>query len=143
MYIDPTRLEPCALELAAEEALVVVGLAAVSSDGDVEDIELTALVEALETLEILPDLDEDAREDFVLRVVGLCDLEGLGPVLGAALRSLTDEASRLLALELTVEVLVADGQIPDSEVVYLHAFKDVLGIGDADFLRVTHAEDEA
>ncbi len=137
MDFDPTQLEPAAIHLTVAEAQVVVGLAAVASDGDVADIELTTLVDALDVYGILPDLDEEEREDFVLWVVGHCDNEGLGPALGAAIRALLDRTDRLLALELAVEVLASDGQIPEAEVVYLHALKDALGVSDDDFDRLT------
>lgn len=142
MLLDPTQSVSCDVELGPAEAQVVFGLAAISSDGDVEDIELTALVDALATFGILPDLDEDARENFVLQVIGRCDVEGLDTLLAAAIRALPHDDARLLALELTVEILVSDGQIPDAEVAYLHRIKDALGISDEDFIRVTHADDD-
>jgi tellurite resistance protein len=121
--------------LTPAEALAVVGLSAVSSDGKVEDIELTELVRDLDELGILANVSEDEREDFLLRLVGLADREGLGPLLGTALDALTTDRARETAITLTINILAADGVLPDSEFDYLRELKQYLRLSDAQYER--------
>lgn len=121
--------------LTPAEALAVIGLSAASSDGKVEDIELTELVRDLDEFGILADVSEDEREDFLLRLVGLADREGLGPLLGTALDALTTDRAREAAITLTINILTSDGVLPDSEFDYLRELKQYLGLSDAQYER--------
>lgn len=128
-----------AVALTVEEALTVVGLGAVSSDGKIEEAELTELIGDLDELEILASVSEDGREEFVLRVVGLAEREGLGPLLGAALDTLATDQAREAAMTLTINILASDGALPDSEFDYLRALKHRLGLSDEQYERARGA----
>lgn len=114
--------------LTREEALITIGLAAVSSDGKVDDAELPELLAALRAADIPAGRGDEAREDIVLRIVGLCDREGMDAMLGSALEALPDPAVREAALALTVRILVCDGAVPAEEFDYLRELHTVLEI---------------
>ena len=127
-----------ALSLDEVDALIVVGLFAASSDGRIDEAELRELVTDLDALGILDDLSEEEREDEVTRLVGLCDREGLRPMMGTALTLLNGPA-RETAFALTLRVLIADGLLPDVEFDYLRELRTVLGISDEPVERLTRA----
>lgn len=126
------------LSLDEVDALIVVGLFAASSDGSVDDAELRELVADLSALGILDDLSEEEREDEVTRIIGLCDREGLRPMMGTAL-TLLNGAARETAFSLTLRILIADGMLTDAEFEYLRELRGVLGISDEQFERLTRA----
>lgn len=128
-----------AAALTVPEALAVVGLVAVSSDDTIEEVELTELVRDLDELDILAGVSEDEREDFVLRLVGLAEREGLAPLLGAALEALTDDHAREAAITLTINILACDGVLPDAEFDYLRQLKHRLGLSDEQYDRARRA----
>lgn len=117
------------------DALIVVGLFAASRDGNVDDTEFRALVADLAGLAILDELDEDEREDEVTRLVGLCDREGLRPMMGSALAVLRGPAIET-AFALTLRVVMADGVLPDVEFEYLRELRGVLGLSDEQYERL-------
>jgi tellurite resistance protein len=125
--------------LTPPEALAVIGLAAACSDGKVEDIELTELIRDLDELVILSTISEEEREDFVLRLVGLADREGLAPLLGTALEALTTDWARETAITLTINILTADGELPEAEFDYLRQLKQRLGLTDEQYDRARRA----
>lgn len=132
------QLGHVALSLDEVDALIVVGLFAASSDGKIDDAELRELIADLGALGILDDLSEEEREDEVMRIVGLCDREGLRAMMGTAL-TLLNGAARETAFALTLRILIADGLLPDAEFEYLRDLRTVLGISDEQFERLVRA----
>lgn len=120
------------------DALIVVALFAASTDGSFDDAEFRSLVADLEGLAILDELSEEEREDEVTRLVGLCDREGLRPMMGSALAKL-DGVARETAFSLTLRVLMADGVLPEVEFEYLRELRGVLGLSDEQYDRLTQA----
>ncbi len=126
------------LSLDEVDALIIVGLFAAGSDGEVEESELGALVADLEALGILDDQSEDERREEVTRLARLCEREGIRPMMGAAL-ALLDGPARESAFSLTLRVLMADGLLPDAEFEYLRELRTVLGMTEEQVDRLTRA----
>ena len=114
--------------MTREEALITIGLAAISSDGKVDPAEIPELLAALRAADVPAGAADEAREDVVLRIVGLCDREGMDAMLGSALEALPDPAVREAALALTVRILLCDGVVPAEEFDYLRQLHGVLEI---------------
>lgn len=110
-----------------DQALVVVGFGAVSSDGAVGVDEVTAVARGLSILGIL-DSDE-ARDELLHEVMRLVHTHGLGPMLGAALPVVADER-REAVLRLAVAIVLVDGSIPDEELAYVRELQRSLEISD-------------
>lgn len=115
------------MTLTQDQALVVVGFGAVSSDGAVGADEVTAVARGLARLGVL-DSDE-ARDELLHEVVRLVHAHGLAPMNAAALASLAD-ARREAALRLAIAVVLVDGSIPDAELAYVRELQRALGISD-------------
>jgi hypothetical protein len=113
--------------LTWDQALVVVGFGAVSSDGAVGVDEVTAVARGLSILGIL-DSDE-ARDELLHEVMRLVHTHGLGPMLGAALPVVADER-REAVLRLAVAIVLVDGSIPDEELAYVRELQRSLEISD-------------
>jgi uncharacterized tellurite resistance protein B-like protein len=113
--------------LTQDQALAVIGLSAVSSDGRVENAELTALLEALARTGAVG--DDGACVGLVQEVVRMADAVGLGPLTSTALATLEAER-RELGLRVTFEVLMGDGDVPDAELEYVRELQRALGVSD-------------
>lgn len=120
------------------DALIVAGLFAASSDGEIADAEIEELVRDLGELAILEDLEEDERREEVARLRGLCEREGLGAMMGSALE-LLQESTRELAFSLSLRVLIADGVLPELEFQYLRELRGALELSDEQYDRLTQA----
>lgn len=114
-----SELTPGEVALTPEEALIVIGLATIACDGKVDPAELPELMSALKAASIPSGGSDEAREDIVLRLVGLCDRESMDAMLGSALEALRDPARREAALALAVRLILCDGTIPAEEFDYL------------------------
>lgn len=115
------------MTLTQDQALAVIGLSAVSSDGRVENAELTALLEALARTGAVG--DDGACVGLVQEVVRMADAVGLGPLTSTALATLEAER-RELGLRVTFEVLMGDGDVPDAELEYVRELQRALGVSD-------------
>lgn len=113
--------------LTWEQALVVVGFGAVSSDGAVGVDEVTAVARGLSALGIL---DSDAARDELLHeVMRRVHTHGLGSMTGAALPVVAGER-REAVLRLALAVVIVDGSIPDEELAYVRGLQRSLEISD-------------
>lgn len=113
--------------LTGDQALVVVGFGAVSSDGVVGVDEVTAVARGLSALGISE--SDEARDELLHEVMRLVHTHGLGPMMGAALPIVAEER-REAALRLAVAVVIVDGSIPDEELVYVRGLQRSLEISD-------------
>ena len=125
-HISLSDLGTCDVTLSQEQALAAVGLAAVSSDGDVSSDELAGLLDALARLGV--GADDDARQSLVPEAAGLAKQHGLGPLTGTAIAALGDRRDD--ALRLAFAVLMSDGDIPDDELRFIGELQHALGISD-------------
>lgn len=113
--------------ISQDQALVVIGLAAVGSDGRIGHDEVLGMSAALARLQVLA--DDPARDALVHEVVRLVDEHGLGPLTTTALATLTGD-HRELALRLAFAVLMADGAVPDDELAFVDELQRALEIPD-------------
>jgi len=113
--------------LTQDQALVVVGFGAVSSDGEVGADEVTAVARGLAALGVLG--SDEARDELLHEVMRLVHAHGLDPLTGTALVTLADER-REAALRLAFAVLLVDGSIPDAELVFVRGLQRLLAISD-------------
>lgn len=123
-----SELTPGEAALIPEEGLIVLGLAAIACDGKIDPVELPELMAALKAANIPAGGTDEQREDVVLRMVGLCDREGMDAMLGSALEALRDPARREAALALSVRLIVCDGEIPEEEFEYLRELRHTLDV---------------
>lgn len=114
-----SELTPGEAALTPEEGLIVIGLAAIACDGKIDPVELPELMAALKAAGIPAGGSDEQREDVALRLVGLCDREGMDAMLGSALEALRDPARREAALALSLRLVVCDGVIPREEFDYI------------------------
>lgn len=126
-HISLAELGTSDATLSQDQALAVIGMGAVSSDGDVSSDELSGLLDSLAKLGV-GDSDE-ARQALVREVAGLARQHGPGPITGTALATLTDDHKET-ALRLAFDVLMSDGEIPDEELRFIGELQHALGISD-------------
>ena len=122
---EPTTGE---VALIPPEGLIVIGLAAIACDGKIEPVELPELMAALKAAGIPAGGSDEQREDVVLRLIGLCDREGMDAMLGSALETLRDTARREAALALSIRLIVCDGAIPGEEFDYIRELRHTLDV---------------
>lgn len=119
--------EPAEVTLTQDQALVAVGFAAVSSDGQIGADEVTAVARALSGLGVLG--SDQARDDLLHDVVRLAHTHRVGPLTRTALATLAGDR-REAALRLAFAVLVVDGNIPDDELAFARGLQQALEISD-------------
>src|SRR5690349_9446277 len=112
--------------LTVDEAIAVVGLAAVGVDGHVEDAELADLDGACASLGM-----RDGGVDL-MRLCGLFETAGADAVLGTALDTIP-AGDRVQALRLALLVVAADGTIPDDEMAFIHELQEYAGLSDDEY----------
>lgn len=127
MHISLADLGTSSATLDQEQAVAVIGLGAVSSDGNVEKEELAGLLTELARLGVAA--DDEARERLVWDIVELAKQHGLGPLTGTALATLAGDR-REAALRLAFAVSMSDGELPDEELRYVGELQAALGISD-------------
>jgi tellurite resistance protein len=128
MHANPLGDHPAArVQLAQDQALVVIGFGGVSSDGRVGPEEVLAVTAALARLHVLD--SDQARDELVHEVVRMVDEHGLGPLTTTALSVLAGER-REHALRVAFAVLLADGELPDAELAFAAALQAALEISD-------------
>lgn len=127
MNLIGTGQEAARVDLSQDQALVVLGLSGLSSDGHVAHEEVLGLISALAPLGI--GADDEARDALVHECARLSDEHGLGPLTAAALATIAGD-HREHALRLAFAVLMADGDIPDEELQFIGELQKALEISD-------------
>src|SRR5436309_2027839 len=111
--------------------MVEAMVGAIDADGEVSDTELESLHNKLETHELFAALSKDARERVLDQAADAIEAAGGGRNRVAAIAAgLPSRAERVMAYTLACELCVADGDLPEKEILYLEALQEALGLPD-------------